>query len=122
MIQQDLMRRERISSQIFAEFDFALLHTRTAGVTRPTFAVCMTRDLSEYTDPYFKGIHVVFVMLVPPDDLLQINSEIMGYISSMLIEEEEFLDTVRRGEKEEIRSLLSKYLKRYFKKYLAGLS
>lgn len=39
IIQEDLMRREQVSSQIFAEFGFALLHTRTKGVTRPVFAV-----------------------------------------------------------------------------------
>lgn len=122
MIQDDLMRREKMSSQIFGEFGFALLHTRTKGVTRPAFAVCMTKDLEAFEDPYFKGIKVVFVMLVPVDDLIRINNEIMGYISGMLIEEVEFLPLSERGDKEEIRSCLSRYLKQFFKKYLAELS
>ena len=122
MIQDDLMRREKMSSQIFGEFGFALLHTRTKGVTRPAFAVCMTKDLEAFEDPYFKGIKVVFVMLVPVDDLIRINNEIMGYISGMLIEEVEFLPLAERGDKEEIRSCLSRYLKQFFKKYLAELS
>lgn len=121
-IQEDIMRREQISSQIFAEFGFALLHTRTTGVVRPTFAICMTRDLNAYEDPYFKGIKVVFIMLVPMDDQLKINNDIMGYISGMLIEEYEFMETVERGDKEEIRAVLSKHLKTYFSKYLSGLA
>ena len=118
-IQEDLMRRERISSQVFAEFGFALLHTRTKGVLRPEFAVCMTKDLEAFQDPYFKGIRTVIIMLVPIDGNGQINNEIMGYISSMLIEEYEFLEVLARGDKEEIRELLSRYLKEYFNRYLA---
>lgn len=122
MIREDILRRERISTQVFAEFGFALLHTRTKGVIRPCFSVCMTRDLQAFLDPYFKGITVVFVMLVPMDDKISVNNEILGHISSMLIEEIEFMDVVAGGDKEEIRSYLSKSLKKYFKKYLWGLS
>ena len=122
IIREDLLRREKIATQVFAEFGFALLHTRTKGVIRPTFAICMTKDLKCYEDPYMKGIDIVFIMLVPVDGHLQANSDIMGYISTILIEEYDFTDTVRRGNKEEIRTALSKYLKKYFNNYLAGLS
>ncbi len=118
-IQEDLMQRERISSQVFAEFGFALLHTRTKGVLRPEFAVCMTKDLGAFQNPYFKGIRTVIIMLVPIDENARVNHEIMGYISSMLIEEYEFLEVLSRGDKEEIRELLSRYLKEYFNRYLA---
>lgn len=121
MIQDDLMRREKISSQIFAEFGFALLHTRTKGVIRPEFAVCMTKDLEPFQDPYFKGIRTVIIMLVPVDDHGKMNNEIMGYLSSMLIEEYEFLEVLLRGNKEEIRGLISRYLKEYFNRYLSGM-
>ena len=121
MIQEDLMRRERISSQIFAEFGFALLHTRTKGVIRPEFAVCMTKDLGTFQNPYFKNIRTVIIMLVPIDDNAKINNEIMGYLSGMLIEEYEFLDVLSRGDKEEIRGLISRYLKEFFNRYLSGM-
>lgn len=122
MIREDILRREKIATQVFAEFGFALLHTRTKGVVRPCFSVCMTRDLEEFLDPYFKEIRVVFVMLVPVDEKAAVNNEIMGYVSSMLIEDMEFMVTVLTGDKEEIRSFLSRSLKKYFQKYLAGLS
>lgn len=122
MIREDIRRREEISSQIFAEFGFALLHTRTKGVIRPVFNVCMTKNLGPFQDEYFKGINMVFIMLVPMDEHVQINNNILGYISSILIEEYEFLDIVSRGQKEEIRSALSGYLKKYFNQYLAGLN
>lgn len=122
MIREDLMKREQISSQIFAEFGFALLHTRTKGVIRPSFNICMTRDLGPFKDPYFKGITIVFIMLVPVDEHLQVNNDILGYISSLLIEEYEFLDIIAGGRKEEIRGALSRYLKKYFNQYLGNLS
>ena len=116
------MRRERIASQIFAEFGFALLHTRTKGVTRPSFGVCVTKDKERFEDLYFKGIGIVFIMLIPQDENLEVNREIMGYISSMLIEEYEFMEIIKGGQKEEIRDALSGYLKKYFNSYLARLS
>lgn len=122
MIREDLFRREQISTQIFAELGFALLHTRTQGVIRPSFSICMTKDLGAFLDPYFKGITKVFIMLAPIDDHLQVNNDILGYISGMLIEEYEFIDTVARGDKEKIRDRLSRHLKKYFNQYLTSIS
>lgn len=113
---------EQISTQIFAEFGFALLHTRTKGVIRPGFSICMTKDLGAFLDPYFKGITTVYIMLAPIDDHLQVNNDILGHISGMLIEEYEFTDTVARGDKEEIRDVLSRYLKKYFNQCLTDIS
>lgn len=78
----------------------------------------MTRNLDSFQDPYFKNIKVVFVMLVPIDDNLRINNEILGHISSTLIEDFHFLDVILKGEKEEIRDELSRCLKQYFNKYI----
>lgn len=122
MIREDILRREQIASQVFAEFGFALLHARTKGVTRPEFSICMTKDLGAFSHPYFKGIKMVFVMLVPVDGNLKVNTDIMGYISSMMIEEYEFMDVVARGDKEEIRGALSQHLKRYFNRYIGKLA
>ncbi|MDO4306663.1 MAG: BglG family transcription antiterminator [Eubacteriales bacterium] len=121
MIQEDIRKREKIASQIFAEFGFALLHTRTKGVVRPSFTVCMTKDLQPFQDSYFKGIQVVFIMLLPVDENLKINSEILGYISSILIEDYQFMDTVLTGDKEKIRSALSVHLKKFFSKYISRI-
>ena len=122
IIREDILKREQIASQVFAEFGFALFHARTKGVTRPAFSVCMTKDLGVFADAYFKGIRIVFIMLAPADDHIKINGDIMGYISSMLIEDYEFIDIVVRGDKEEIRSALSGNLKKYFNKYIGRFS
>ena len=122
MIVDALATREQVSSQIFAEFGFALLHARTNGVTHPSFAVCLPEGGSCFQNSYFKEISVVLVMLVPVDDSLEVNTGIMGYISSMLIEEPDFLATAAGGNEEIIRQELSGHLNRYFKEYLGKLA
>ena len=122
MIVDALAKREQVSSQIFAEFGFALLHARTNGVTHPSFAVCLPEGGSCFQNSYFKEISVVLVMLVPVDDSLEVNTGIMGYISSMLIEEPDFLATAAGGNEEIIRQELSGHLNRYFKEYLGNLA
>lgn len=121
MIREALQRREEISSQIFAELGFALLHARTKGVIRPEFTICATHDRKPFKNPYFKGIQVVIIMLVPEDENVSINNEIMGYISSLLVEEADFVNVLYSGGKEEIRSLLSAYLKKFFNQYISKI-
>lgn len=118
IIQEDIEAREKLGSQIFAEFGFALLHTRTKGVTRPSFNVFLSRDQKAFHDPYFKGITVVLVILLPVDENIRINSEILGYISSMLIEDYDFLSIITEGNKEEIKAVLSDHLRKFFNQYL----
>lgn len=118
MIQEDLMQRERLCSQIFPDLGFALLHARTEGVAKPVFSVCQTKNGEPFEDPYWKEIGVVLIMLVPKDDHEAENSAILGVLSERLVEEEAFLEAVRYGGKEEIRGLISQYLNQYFKHYL----
>lgn len=121
MIQADIEEREKIASQVFAEFGFALLHTRTKGVMRPSFSVCLTKDGKAFSDPYFKGISVVLVMLLPVDENIRINSDILGYISSSLIEDYDFLLTITSGDKSKIEEELSKQLRKYFNKCISQM-
>lgn len=118
MIQRDIIRREKIATQIIPEYEFALLHSKTKGVIKPVFAVCLTKDLKEFKDPYFKNIKAVIIMLIPDDDNALENGEIMGHLSSKLIDSNEFLNTILKGDKYEIKSFISKELKLYFNQYL----
>lgn len=118
LIQEDLKQRERLSSQIFPDMGFALLHTRTEGVVKPVFAVCQSKDGGPFTDGYFRGVCTVLIMLVPKDEHVTENSEILGVLSERLIEEERFLETVKYEGKEAIRELVSKYLNQFFRQFL----
>lgn len=117
-IQEDILRREKLATQIIPELGFSLLHTRTSGVLKPCFMVCVTKDKGAYTDAYFKGIKSVIVMLIPKDEHMQENSDILGYLSTCLIEEDEFLESIEGGTREDISKVLTKLLKRYFNQFL----
>lgn len=117
-IQEDLIRREKLGTQVFVDFGFALLHTKTKGVVKPSFSVCLTKGFVPFEDPYFQGIGTVIVMLLPDDEHVNENREILGFLSETLVEEDEFLDSIERGNKEEIQAMLSKYLKKFFNQYL----
>lgn len=120
IIREDLRRREQITSQIFPEFGFGLLHARTKGVMRPSFALCLTEEMVPFSDPYMKKVSVIFVMLIPYEENIDINCEILGYISTLLLDEPSFMDTVLEGNPGKIQAGLSHYLKEFFKSYLSN--
>lgn len=118
MIIEALKRRETMGSQFFPDFSFALLHARTAGVTKPVFTVFVPESGDRFTAPDMKGIRAAIVMLMPEEGHTQENADMLGYLSQMLVEEDEFLNAIITKEEENVRDLLSRYLKKYFAQYL----
>ena len=117
-IQDDLKRRKELGTQVFPDFGFALLHCKTDGVLRPSFSICRTNGDVPFLVPYFEGVGLVIVMLMPVDEHLKENREILGFLSETLVEEPEFLEALTGGGREEMQAVLSKYLKRFFNQYL----
>ena len=118
MIIDALKRRETMGSQFFPDFSFALLHARTAGVARPVFTVFKPETGKQFLSPDMKGIRAAIIMLMPVEEHVNENASMLGYLSQKLVEEDEFLNTIMTGEEEDIRGLLSRYLKKYFNRYL----
>lgn len=118
MIIDALKRREILGSQFFPDFSFALLHARTAGVARPVFTVFKPETGNQFLSPDMKGIRAAIIMLMPEEEHVNENASMLGYLSQKLVEEDEFLNTIMTGEEEDIRGLLSRYLKKYFNRYL----
>lgn len=121
IIQRDIKRREMIATQVIPEYDFALLHTRTKGVFKPSFTVCLTKDLGSYMDPFFQSIHAVIVMLLPDDSHVEDNRELLGHLSVSLVEDSAFLTVIRGGDKEVIRDNIEGRLKKFFNIYIENL-
>lgn len=118
MIIDALKRRETMGSQFFPDFSFALLHARTAGVARPVFTVFKPETGKQFLSPDMKGIRAAIIMLMPEEEHVNENASMLGYLSQKLVEEDEFLNTIMTGEEEDIGGLLSRYLKKYFNRYL----
>ena len=60
-------------------------------------------------------------MVMPLDDHKKENSEMLGRISSAIIEDEKFLHLIKTGDDEGIRKKLQEILKAYFSKQLNEL-
>lgn len=119
----DLMARERVSTQVIPSYGFVLLHVRTGGVDRPYFSLIRPEEGNRFVNPYLKAAQTVVVMLVPlnghPD-----RGRMMGAISSKLVEDEEFLRVIREGGRAqvlaELESLFRGFLAEIIKQITEG--
>jgi mannitol operon transcriptional antiterminator len=98
------MERENISTQVIPDLQIVLLHTRSPAVTQPVFAVIEPNG-KKFKSDYFKNAKSCVVMLLPEKTPVEI-TELMGGISSALIDVPAFLDAIREGNEKVIRALL----------------
>ncbi len=118
-VQNDILEREKMSSQIFPELNFALLHAKSSAVKSPSFSIFTTEDLTEFKSPDFNGISVIFTMLIPKDENEKVNGEIMGSISSSLVDSDELLESIHKGDNIETLNYISRVLKTFFSNYIS---
>ncbi len=122
VVAEDIINREKISSQIYPELGFALLHAKSMGVVSPSFNIFTNEELECFTSTDFKDIKIMFVMLIPKDENEKINSEILGCISGSLVEDTRLIDAVLAGENDDAVNHISKVLKTFFTEYIVKLS
>ncbi len=118
LVIRDLKNREMIATQVYETFGFALFHSRSQGVKSPTLGVCLPKQEKSFKNYYFKGIKVIFVMLIPEDENIDVNSELLGYLSSLLLEENSFLETMLNGNASLIKETISDQLKAFYQEKL----
>ena len=118
IIQEDILKREEIATQIIPELGIGLLHARTKGVFNPAFYTVKTSQGTCFTDAYMQGVQAIVIMLIPDDEHKEENSSLMGAITEELAENENFLRAIKEDEDEVVRFCLSSLCKRYFNKYI----
>jgi mannitol operon transcriptional antiterminator len=100
----DLIKREKVATQVIKDMGLVLLHARTEGVSRP--AVMLIRPQGGvFTDPYFYNAKTCVLMLLPVGSP-QSTTLLMGTISSALIDSPDFLEAVKKGDEQQTRLLL----------------
>lgn len=109
-IYEDLLKREAISTQVIPEFEFVLLHSKTAGVKNSKFIVIVP-ETPHFTDPYFMQTKAVVVMLIPPEDPRETLA--IGSISKAIFEEDLFLEHIKSGDEDNIKLFIEQRLKQY---------
>lgn len=113
-----LFRREAISTQVIPEFEITLLHTATCGVEDSKLRILCPADGSVFTDPYFSDSRAVVIMLIPEDDRREYA---ISCISQALFDDEVFLEYVKTGRKNEVKTEIEKLLKRYLTENIKNL-
>ncbi|MFI3312736.1 MAG: BglG family transcription antiterminator [Eubacteriales bacterium] len=109
--------RERVATQVFGELGFALIHTRSEAVTAPVFQVW--RADVPFQDSHFQNITLAFTMVVPAGEQGNLHSNLLGHISSALVEDDRLLETAKQGNEPALSNLLAHHLKQYFQQYLS---
>lgn len=119
VLKTELMAREEIMTQIFKEMGFALFHCRSRAVREPLFYTLHPTKGNYFTHNQMKEIKAAILLLIPENDSRNQNAQMLGCISSALVDGRDFLETIFRGEEAEIREGLQEILKGYFDEYLS---
>ncbi len=121
ILSSEIMAREQVMSQVFPEIGIALLHARSKAVKECMVVTAGCGKDEHFMDPGLKGINAVLCMIMPKDEHRKENSEMLGRISSAIIEDEHFLEAIKAGDENAIRNKLQEILKGYFTKQLNEL-
>ncbi len=120
VLKADIISREQVMSQLFPEIGIALFHCRSKA-TKDCQIVTASAEEGFFLDEKLSGIKAVLCMTMPMDENRQQNADMLGRVSSAIIEDTEFLDLLRSGDEEGIKEKLQKILKSYFSDLLSVL-
>lgn len=106
-----IMEREQKGSNVYNNFGFALLHVSTELVNNCLVHI-FRPDQSEFTSEELANVKLVLLMLMPKDALTS-QKKIMSYISSQLIENNDFYQQLITGDNETIKDVFNNLLQKY---------
>ena len=117
----DILAREQVMSQLFPEIGIALFHCRSKAVKECQIVTAGIDEKSSFKDEKLSGIRAALCMTMPVDDNRQQNAEMLGRVSSAIIEDDRFLEAIKCGNEEMIQDKLQEILKSYFTEQLGSL-
>lgn len=110
--------REKLYTQLFPEMGFGLLHCRSEAVDTAVFVTASPKGGDLFSDPYFKDIRAVVMMISPIDEHRGEHAKVLGALSAAFIERESFLKAIIEGDEVLIRSELTDVLKNFYQGFL----
>lgn len=111
-IYQALIKREELSTQVVPDLELILLHSRTEGVNKPVFGVIVPQG-DYFTDLYLKRTRSCVIMLAPIETSRS-RGELIGAISSSLVQDDDFYNAVIAGDKDGIYLGLERIVKNFY--------
>lgn len=121
LVVQTILNREQMYTQVFEDLGIALFHGISQGVSNCSVQLCVTEQLKAFQDERLKGIHTVLMIVVPNGQDLKSQIDILGYLSSSLINHKKFLEVLKKGEEKEVQEALRNVLQEYFFEYVKNL-
>ncbi len=121
VLSADIMAREQVMTQLFPEIGIALFHCRSKAVKECQIITATADRPGLFEDKSLDRIEAVLCMTMPIDGNRQQNADMLGRVSSAIIEDAKFLDIIKSGDEEGIQDKLQKILKTYFSEQLNNL-
>ncbi len=118
VLEADIITREQVMSQLFPELGIALFHCRSKAVNECHIISASAMDGLPFKNDKLNKIKAVLCMTMPNDENRQRNAEMLGRVSSSIIEDETFLESIRSGDEKLIRDKIQDILKTYFNEQL----
>lgn len=110
IIAHDLLKREKLSSQVVPEFEITLLHTKTKVIDTSKFIVVIPED-DEFKNEYFKKSKAVLVMIISDDDPRETLA--ISAISTAIFDDDDFLNDIKCGNQKKVINYIEKILKEF---------
>ncbi len=111
LIFKSLIAREKISTQILEELELILMHCQTDGIKSPVLGLIVPEG-GRFINPYFQGAKSCVVIIVPQNPSRE-EIDMIGAISSAIINDELFLNDIIEGNDKLVRMHLEEIIKRY---------
>jgi len=115
-IRKDLFKRERLGSTVLDQYNTVLLHAKTTGVDRLIFGVIRLKNPIYIENNGNRDKIDLAIIMLAPKDANKNELRVMSFLSSKIIEDENFLFTLRNAEENLIRELLEDYFNEFYEK------
>jgi len=111
LLKQQIEAREEKGSNVYTTFGFALLHVSTS-VVQNCLVHIIRPDQEEFMGKDLEHIKVVLLMLIP-ENALDIQKRMMSFISSQLIENAKFFEMLITGNEKQIKKAYQNILQQW---------
>lgn len=116
MLQVELRDRERLGSTVLQGEGILLLHAKSAAITNISFTIWRFKSpIYHNLERTTETIHAAVVMLIPLD-VTEIQIDIMSQLSKAIVEEDTFIDKIKRASESELKQFIKSILHNWLSK------
>lgn len=111
-----LLRRLSVTPVGIPKSNLGLIHTISANVTRPYASIFELEDVVDFAAMDHSSIQLKrIVLIIGPEQMTEYENNLVGSISSLMIQSQAMLDLFNKGTKDQITDVMGKELLRVIK-------